>query len=78
MSTQNPRCYNCIHAGQTFKLGNVTHQHCERPKYTKEKFDKGEISAWDTVKKFSDTCINHSFKKQIPSEPIDLVDGYGG
>jgi len=56
---QVKKCFNCIHRGTAFKLGNVTHQHCEHPKYTRERFESGELSAWDTVNKFSDTCEDH-------------------
>lgn len=62
---KKPKCYNCKYSGQTFKLGNVSHQHCEHPKYTKEQFESGELSAWDTVNKFSDTCQDHSFRDAV-------------
>ena len=78
MSKLLPRCYNCLHSGQRFKIGKVTHQHCEHPKYTQEQYDKGEISAWDTVMKFSDTCVDHEFKNQTTPTTKDPVDGYGG
>jgi hypothetical protein len=56
---QAKKCYNCKHRGSPFKLGNVTHQHCEHPKYTREQFESGELSAWDTLNKFSDACNDH-------------------
>lgn len=56
------RCYNCKYAGEPFKLSKVTHQHCEHPKYTKEMFESGYLSEWDTLNKFSDTCKDHEYK----------------
>ena len=63
MEDNKRKCYNCKYAGTAFKLGGLTHQHCEHPKY-KEQFDKGTLSPYDTLNKFSDTCENHEFKNQ--------------
>lgn len=60
---ENKRCFNCKHAGQQFKVGKVTHLHCEHPKYTDEDFESGKLTAWDTLCKFSDTCIDHEYKQ---------------
>lgn len=58
------KCHNCKHAGQQFKIDKLTHLHCENPKdYTKEKFESGELSAWDTLRVFSDDCKDHEFKQ---------------
>ena len=59
---RKPKCYNCIHSGQTFKISKVTHQHCEHPSFTEEGFNNGDWCAWDTLNKFSDTCEKHEFK----------------
>ena len=60
---KKPKCYNCKYATSSFKVGKLTHHHCNDPKYyTQEKYDKGEFSGWDTVRVFSDTCNNHEFK----------------
>lgn len=61
------QCYNCRFVGQSFKIGDLTHHHCEHPKYTKEQFESGEVSPWDTLVKFSDTCDDHKFKCLTPS-----------
>ena len=64
MTDQKPRCYNCKFAGQRFKLGNLTHNHCEDDKqFSHAGFDNGDFSPYDTVRKFSDTCKNHEFKE---------------
>jgi hypothetical protein len=55
-------CCNCLHSGTPFKLGGLTHQHCEHLKY-KEIFIKGELNPWDTVMKFSDKCDDFNFKQ---------------
>lgn len=56
------RCYNCAYAGQQFKVGKLTHLHCESPKM-KEYFEKEENpSVWESLRVFSNTCREHSFK----------------
>lgn len=61
---KKPHCYNCKFAGQGFKIGKLTHHHCEDEKqYNQEKHDNGEFTAWDTLRVFSDTCDNHEFKE---------------
>ncbi|WP_394749590.1 hypothetical protein [Spongiimicrobium salis] len=56
------KCYNCKHAGKQFKIIGKTHLHCEHPIYTKERFESGEFSPWDTLKEFWNTCNDHEFK----------------
>jgi len=58
------KCYNCIFAGTQFKIANLTYLHCwDEKQYPKEKFENGELTAWDSLMKFSDSCNNHEFKK---------------
>lgn len=58
------KCYNCKFAGKQFKVSGVTHLHCEdENQYPKEKWVSGELTAWDSLQKFSDSCKNHEFKK---------------
>lgn len=60
---KKPKCYNCKHAGNQFKIVKLTHLHCGNPKeYTQDKFDNNEFSPWDTLRVFSDTCEAHEFK----------------
>ena len=62
---KKPRCYNCKFAGHQFKVGSLTHLHCEDEKqYPLEKWQSGELSPWDSIQVFSDTCKNHEFKTQ--------------
>lgn len=56
------RCYNCKFRGQQFKIGKLTHLHCEHPQYSEERFLSGELSPWDTLRVFSDDCTDHEFK----------------
>jgi hypothetical protein len=66
------RCYNCQHAGAQFKVHKLTHVHCADPtKYNQETFDKGEFTAWDTLRVFSDTCENHKMKESENLKPCD-------
>lgn len=63
MEKIKPRCYNCIHSGDQFKIGKLTHLHCNNPKeFDQEKFDNGEFTAWDTLRVFNNTCSDHEFK----------------
>jgi hypothetical protein len=63
-----PHCYNCKHAGVAFKIGKLTHQHCQSPQ-AKADWDAGKInSAWDTLRVFSDKCKDHEFKVKINLE----------
>ena len=63
------KCFNCKFAGKQFRIDKLTHLHCinEEP-YPDAKWKNGELSAWDTLKKFGDTCEKHEekliFKKQ--------------
>ena len=62
LGKKKAKCYNCKHSGTTFKISKVTHQHCEHPKYTREMFESVELSPWDTLCTFSDTCDDHEFR----------------
>ena len=61
---KKPRCHNCKHAGSQFKIDKLTHLHCEHPKWTKEDFDKGSFTPWDTLQVFNETCQSHEFKSE--------------
>lgn len=61
---KNPKCYNCKHASEQFKVGKLTHLHClDKKQYNQEGLDNDEFTAWDTLRTFSDTCSNHEFKQ---------------
>ncbi|MCP4181437.1 MAG: hypothetical protein GY756_27050 [bacterium] len=63
MKNKIPKCYNCIHAGDSFKLGKITHLHCEnKKKYPEEEYKNGNLTAWDSLMEFSGTCKDHEFK----------------
>ncbi len=61
---KKPRCHNCKHSGQQFKIDKLTHLHCFHPKYG----EREGLSAWDTLMVFNDTCSDHEFKINIQIE----------
>lgn len=59
-------CCNCKFGGTQFKIGKLTHLHCEDPKqYNQDKFDNEGFSAWDTLREFGNTCENFEPKQPI-------------
>lgn len=63
MKVTKAKCYNCLHAGNQFKIGKLSHLHCENPVlYNQEKYDSGNFSAWDSIRVFSDSCSFHTPK----------------
>jgi len=61
---KKPKCYNCKFASPAFKIANKTHHQCSHPKHD-EAFERGELSPWDTLQEFWNTCESHEFKKEI-------------
>jgi len=61
-NTKNKKCYNCEYASKGFKLGSTTHHQCNHPKHEKG-FNSGDLTAWDTLQEFWQTCEDHKFKK---------------
>ena len=57
---KNPKCHNCKHASGGFKIAGSTHHQCIHPKH-QPGFESGELSAWDTLRTFYDTCESHEF-----------------
>ena len=57
------KCYNCKHASMGFKIAGKTHYQCNHPKHDTE-FESGELSPWDTLQEFYNTCESHEFKNQ--------------
>jgi len=56
-------CCNCVFGGTQFKIANKTHLHCEDERqFPKEKFESGELCAWDSLMEFGWKCDNHEFK----------------
>lgn len=60
---QEPKCHNCKHASKGFKIGNSTHHQCLHPKH-KEPMKNFEISPWDTLQEFWNTCNDHELKEK--------------
>ncbi len=55
-----PRCHNCKHASSAFKIAGKTHHQCNHIKH-KYGLLSGEISAWDTLQEWYNTCDTHEF-----------------
>lgn len=69
MKEKQAKCYNCKFAGKQFKIANMTHLHCENEKkYPSAKFETGELTAWDSLQEFSNTCALHEFKDRATNE----------
>jgi hypothetical protein len=63
MEGKKRRCYNCKHRSESFKVLKLTHYHCLNPElYKEEDFKSGKVSAWDTLRVFSEVCDKHEFK----------------
>lgn len=63
-SEKKPRCHNCKFSGPQFKIGKLTHLHCESPTYQKQADDGDTPNPWETLRVFNDTCDEHEFKEQ--------------
>jgi len=61
ISAKKKKCYNCKFASNGFKVVNITYHQCLHPKH-EPGFASGEITAWDTLMGFYDTCNTHEFK----------------
>jgi len=59
------RCYNCKYSGHQFKIGRLTHLHCQHEEATKK-----IESAWETLRVFSDTCHLHEFRTKNLTKDI--------
>ncbi len=57
---RKPRCHNCKYSSKQFKVVNLTHIHCENEKAFELPME--EVSPWDTLRVFNDTCEKHEFK----------------
>jgi hypothetical protein len=69
MITKNkkPKCYNCKFASSGFKIVDKTHHQCLHPKH-KAGFESGELSPWDTLQEFYNTCDDHEFRTSQTQE----------
>lgn len=71
MKKKKDKCYNCIFASETFKLGSMTHLHCMNEElYPTEKFENNELTGWDTLKQFNEICPKHQRKNEARGTPI--------
>jgi hypothetical protein len=57
-------CYNCKFAGQPFKVGDLTHVHCQNKElYPPEK--RSEKTTYETLMEWYNKCEKHEFKPEI-------------
>jgi len=61
------KCYNCKHASPGFKISGQTHHQCNHPKH-EEGFKSGDLSPWDTLQEFYNTCESHEFRRATTDE----------
>ena len=57
--TKKMICYHCVFRGDTFKLGSLTHTHCQHPN-TKGNKDR----TYETLKSFHESCANFKQKTE--------------
>lgn len=55
------KCHNCKFGGHQFRIGKLTHLHCNHPDYDVD-INNGTLSPWDTLRVFSDGCNEHQFR----------------
>ena len=61
MNNKPKKCYNCKHASPSFKIAELTYNQCCHPKH-EEGLKSGDISPWDTLQVFYNTCPDHELK----------------
>lgn len=66
-------CANCIHAGHQFKVGNMTHLHCEHEILEVRAPIPPRDSHWATLREFSNSCTKFEQKqeKEKPKKEAD-------
>jgi len=58
-------CYNCEFSSSQFKVLDKTHVHCQNETmYPQKGFESGELTAWDTLRSWYDSCNYHKAKKK--------------
>ena len=64
MADKKAKCWNCKHASSRFKIADTTHYNCLHPKH-EEGLKSGELSPWDMLNSWYDTCESHETKNNI-------------
>ncbi len=55
-------CWNCGYATKQFKVYNMNHVHCMKPKFTQMTKEGHPPSPWETLCEFHMVCEEHKFK----------------
>ena len=63
MPDKKDKCWNCKHASSRFQIADKTHYSCLHPKH-KEELRSGELSPWDMLRYWYDTCDSHEKKRK--------------
>ena len=56
---QRTRCFNCKFRGEFFRINGLNHLHCENEEAVTPFAADGQLSAWDSLRVFWDTCDKH-------------------
>ena len=65
MEVNKNKCYHCKHAGNTFKIGSLSHLHCHHTKHEPRE------TVWETLREWWDTCKDFE-TKTTDNEKIHL------
>ncbi len=58
--SKDQNCGNCKLSGEKFLVIELPHVHCADPdQFTQEQFEKGEFTAWDSLRDVNDDCSSH-------------------
>jgi len=63
-------CCNCKHAGNQFKVGNMTHLHCSHPDIKIRNPRDHEDTGWDSLRKFGETCEHFEPKEKLKQKQL--------
>ena len=63
--SKKPRCHNCKFSGTQFKIGKLTHLHCQSDEMHKYFNEHESPSFWHSLRVFNDSCDDHEFKENI-------------
>jgi len=66
-TNKKPRCHNCKFSGPQFKIGKLTHLHCESHVMERYFQEHENPSPWHSLRVFNNSCNDHQFK-QIESK----------
>ncbi len=65
-SNKTPKkiCANCMHSGHQFKVGEMTHIHCNHPVLEVRSPLTKDDNPWDTLREFWTNCESFELKSK--------------